>query len=538
MNKHINKNIIPKFDWQKYFVNLFDNPLGRLYLGIPKGKHIYKITKSSAHYYTGEIAENGLPIICTGDCFSGGKNIENKILKLSKVISCIAFLPFLPKVLLPLIALTDTGVKAPSATGRKYNTWTNPSYAYADDNNYATRRNVVAGKQSYENFGFSITDGSTINGIEVSVKGKVDVGDAPVGFNVYNYGSTSWATEYLGAYGVGGIWDSTEKTITYGSSSYLWGKSWAVSDFSDTNFSAYITTVSGRGNIYMLNLITVKVYYTEPVVAPTVTTQSATNIAQTSCTGNGNITDTGGENCTRRGFCYMVAETENLDSTESPDTMGLEDYTKGDVNWSNPDNAKVSDDTYATVTLSSQRSHYLKATNFGFNIPSNATITSIIPIIEAKTASGEVYISTNVVRAGTILTTISYWVAFNTTESTQNVATGLWFSSWTPSDINNSGFGVAVSIRQDSTDTISVDSIKIKVEYSIPDGGTPDTSDSVVYDDGSFSTGAFNKSITGLTPNTSYRVRAYAVNSAGTSYGTTVDVKTLSAFIPRTMWFN
>ena len=112
------------------------------------------------------------------------------------------------------------------------------------------------------------------------------------------------------------------------------------------------------------------------VVAPTVTTQSATNIATTSFTGNGNITDTGGENCTRRGFCY---------------------------------------------------------------------------------------------KAGT--------------------------------------------------------------------SGDPTTSDSVAYDDGDFGKGAFNKSITGLTAGTDYRVRAYAVNSAGTSYGTTVDVKTLSAFIPRTMWF-
>lgn len=51
-------------------------------------------------------------------------------------------------------------------------------------------------------------------------------------------------------------------------------------------------------------------------------------------------------------------------------------------------------------------------------------------------------------------------------------------------------------------------------------------------------TGVFTKSITGLTAGTNYRVRAYAVNSAGTSYGTTVDVTTLKAFKPRTMWFN
>jgi hypothetical protein len=120
-----------------------------------------------------------------------------------------------------------------------------------------------------------------------------------------------------------------------------------------------------------------KIYNAEiPVVAPTVTTQSATNVDTTSFTGNGNITDTGGENCTRRGFCY---------------------------------------------------------------------------------------------KAGT--------------------------------------------------------------------SGDPTTSDSVAYDDGSFGTGAFTKSLSGLTPNTSYRVRAYAINSAGTSYGTTVDVTTLKAFKPRTTWF-
>lgn len=63
--------------------------------------------------------------------------------------------------------------------------------------------------------------------------------------------------------------------------------------------------------------------------------------------------------------------------------------------------------------------------------------------------------------------------------------------------------------------------------YKVGTSGDPTTSDSVAYDDGDFGTGAFTKTISGLTPNTSYRVRAYAVNSAGTSYGDTVDVKTL-----------
>jgi hypothetical protein len=62
--------------------------------------------------------------------------------------------------------------------------------------------------------------------------------------------------------------------------------------------------------------------------------------------------------------------------------------------------------------------------------------------------------------------------------------------------------------------------------YMAGASGDPTTANSVAYDDGSFSTGAYTKSITGLSPSTAYRVRAYAVNTQGTGYGTTVDVTT------------
>ena len=73
--------------------------------------------------------------------------------------------------------------------------------------------------------------------------------------------------------------------------------------------------------------------------------------------------------------------------------------------------------------------------------------------------------------------------------------------------------------------------------YKVGTSGDPTTSDSVVYDDGSFGTGAFTKTITGLTEGTTYRVRAYAINSSGTGYGTTVSVTPSISFIPRTTWF-
>jgi|GEM_PF-1061530 len=64
--------------------------------------------------------------------------------------------------------------------------------------------------------------------------------------------------------------------------------------------------------------------------------------------------------------------------------------------------------------------------------------------------------------------------------------------------------------------------------YKAGTSGDPTTSDSVAYDDGSFSTGAYTKAISGLTAGTGYRVRAYAVNSYGTSYGSTVQMYTTS----------
>jgi uncharacterized protein (TIGR02145 family) len=48
-------------------------------------------------------------------------------------------------------------------------------------------------------------------------------------------------------------------------------------------------------------------------------------------------------------------------------------------------------------------------------------------------------------------------------------------------------------------------------------------------------TGSFNSSMTGLTPNTKYYVRAYATNSAGTSYGNEVTFNTNDIIIAQTL---
>lgn len=59
----------------------------------------------------------------------------------------------------------------------------------------------------------------------------------------------------------------------------------------------------------------------------------------------------------------------------------------------------------------------------------------------------------------------------------------------------------------------------------------PTTDDSKLYTDGE-PTGAFTFNMTGLTHNTTYHVRAYAVNSAGTAYGSDVTFTTVTIVAP------
>lgn len=60
-------------------------------------------------------------------------------------------------------------------------------------------------------------------------------------------------------------------------------------------------------------------------------------------------------------------------------------------------------------------------------------------------------------------------------------------------------------------------------------GGTPTTVDGHTDEGTASATGAFVSSMTGLSPNTTYHVRAYATNTAGTAYGADVTFSTAAA---------
>ncbi len=70
-----------------------------------------------------------------------------------------------------------------------------------------------------------------------------------------------------------------------------------------------------------------KLDVTYTAVPPTVTTQAASSVQATTATGNGNITDTGGENCDKRGFVYGTS-SHSLPGNVAPASSGYASYAE------------------------------------------------------------------------------------------------------------------------------------------------------------------------------------------------------------------
>lgn len=165
-------------------------------------------------------------------------------------------------------------------------------------------------------------------------------------------------------------------------------------------------------------------------------------------------------------------------ATQGPNNpgTGTDDATVGTLTWLNPGNITVSDNVYATVsTTNTTTTHYLKGTNFGFSIPTGATINGITVSIERKFAGGGAAVSDSrisIVKSdGSVGTTNkSTGGAWSTTEgsATYGSSVDLWGETWAPSDINNSNFGFVVSASTfpSVSVTLSVDNYLITVDYT------------------------------------------------------------------------
>lgn len=189
-------------------------------------------------------------------------------------------------------------------------------------------------------------------------------------------------------------------------------------------------------------------------------------------------------------YQYVFDESELslpyiIDPSQGPNSPGTiaDDTTLTGNAWSNVSNATTSNDTYATATLDTftAGTHYLKATNFGFSIPSGATINGIVAAVEGKVTDVDgVDRSIKLVKGGTIQgnekarSFPSYYWSFSDDVMTFGASNDLWGLTLADTDINASNFGFVVSAGVDGggAGPASVDQMTLTVYYTAAAGGT------------------------------------------------------------------
>lgn len=165
-------------------------------------------------------------------------------------------------------------------------------------------------------------------------------------------------------------------------------------------------------------------------------------------------------------------------ASQGPNSPGsVSNVTFTGIAWTNPSNAATNNSSYATVALNNgEQADYLTATNFGFSIPSDATITGVQVDLKGMTPAGTgVNSNSNLLKAGSavgstrqvVLTTVDQYWPMGLASS------DMWGTTLTPAEANASNFGVRNSFYNADVNTrgIYIDHIQMTIGYTQPATG-------------------------------------------------------------------
>lgn len=170
-----------------------------------------------------------------------------------------------------------------------------------------------------------------------------------------------------------------------------------------------------------------------------------------------------------------VGATPVAQTSSGPANPGTaaDDASTGAAAWSDVNNAKTFDGTWALATTTDiTGTHYLKLTNFGFAIPSDATVDGITVEVRKFGSSATQCFDeeARIVKGGSIGTTdrrlLPVWPT-SPTYVTYGSSSDLWGESWTGADINSSGFGFALAANSSGlSQNFAVEHVRITVYYT------------------------------------------------------------------------
>lgn len=152
----------------------------------------------------------------------------------------------------------------------------------------------------------------------------------------------------------------------------------------------------------------------------------------------------------------------------------------GDVAWTSPSNATANDFNVAQVFLGSgNQSEYIEATDFGFSIPSTATVDGIQVLASRYSMGGVTDASVKLlIGGGEVGDDHSAGVTWPMMEAIESFGsdTDDWNASPTPSDVNGSGFGCRLKCESSSGGMALINFLEIDVTYTDAggSGGLPE----------------------------------------------------------------
>jgi len=330
------------------------------------------------------------------------------------------------------------------------------------------------------------------------------------------------------------------------------------------SFTSSLTGLTGNTTYYVRAYATNSVgtaygnelpFKTSAVVS-TITTTAVTLITATTANSGGNITNDGGASVTARGVCWSASPDPTIASSKTTDGSGTGTFTSSITGLTPGTTYYVR--AYAT---NSSGTGYGAEKSFGTLIIPTVTTSDISSITSVDaTGGGEVTFNGNTsVTARGVCWSISQNPTISDSKTTDGVGIGTFTSKFTNLTPNTTYYVRAYATNSEGTaygeqksfttgialptvTTASITTITATTANSvgniIDDGGASVTARGICWstsqnptvadshtNDGN-GTGSFTSSLTGLTGNTTYYVRTYATNSAGTAYGNEVSFTT------------
>lgn len=187
-------------------------------------------------------------------------------------------------------------------------------------------------------------------------------------------------------------------------------------------------------------------------------------------------------------LCLSISTHRALADTlgpNSPETCTIVATVDG-IPWENPEDGALASDgdpagnaLKAYASIDAQTTYYLVCTDFGFTVPSRATIDGITVEWEQEsdTAATVSDSEVRIVKGGAISNAQNKalpgdWPTADAYRSYGGAA-DLWGETWTVSNINSSGFGAAISATSSALAEARIDHVRITVDYTMKPLNSP-----------------------------------------------------------------